>query len=769
MKKIVQVIVGLFRKKTFRGVFLGVVATIVATTILLSLFLGMVAIIYSTLWSWKELNKEDAEWDPIPEIYNGRIFNERHRELLLLDFSKIEEDYELSFVAGMYIPEGWKVKDYLTTYLLACEICAREEINEKVDYEAQIQPEDLIGAWLLNSGMSPGAFRGEVTEGTYLRWVKVVNQKMEKHTNDTEDDENESSTSGSVSSLASSDSSDHATSSDSSVSSGDSSSTAVSSTPTWDTPEEGRDIGGFFDITKSRNEKEKVGPYQFYKNSYSLSKDAYKYGRPAMYISWMENPELQTDLRAIGGIPKDIAEGRGSYINKAFMGDIIRYGEQTVGRFTASRETIENTMKIGNLGSTGDTDFSNMRPSGEFLPDAMYTYALYIRMALESVTPTWERLGIAGYDNVRVSQVLPEVRQKYVDKVRVGYAMETLYKAGPHLEVWPELDSDGNLIGGKYGTMSRLLLSAAITETADYYYLSTLTAQEQLDIMTSRYSMQELITGYSMVKGDSTLKSKPLPDTLKEDADSFQGVYADLPPTPNMVQTMVKQYGDAKWIGQGYADQMVGNVAIKTLEHVVDFAKGVEAWKREEPKEEEDEKPVEEEVPVNPEYPVPGDFEYAVGSNGWAFPVPKGIPCSYSRNSDSRYGQDYDIGLGGRRGVANLAMTYGSINCTGIDYSYGHYAVLYMEQENIYAMYAHLDGAPYVIAGQPVQIGQPLGIIGGSGGTSVLGEQGYAIHVHIDWRANPGVYATVRNLYLETAFDNLLMGPKAYGTPYNNN
>ncbi|MCL1845245.1 MAG: M23 family metallopeptidase [Defluviitaleaceae bacterium] len=80
--------------------------------------------------------------------------------------------------------------------------------------------------------------------------------------------------------------------------------------------------------------------------------------------------------------------------------------------------------------------------------------------------------------------------------------------------------------------------------------------------------------------------------------------------------------------------------------------------------------------------------------------------------------------------VPVVSMTRGSVREAGFDENLGYFVGVVTENDTFY-LYAHLDSiAPGIFIGRDVFAGEPLGLMGNSGGGG-RGERGFPVHLHV--------------------------------------
>lgn len=341
------------------------------------------AVITIILTAAQEADKDKVVGGDAPQAYKGQYFNLLHEQLVSMNFSKIPDDAALDVPQDTFTVSGWTLKDYMSAYMLACEICARGEINPNLE-SPDIYPEDLLGSWMMETHMAKGA-DAEGFEGTYCKWIECTNSF------------------------------------------------------------------GF------------MGPFQQTPTWYNLSEGKDTDFKGALYVSWMENPDLDPETRAVFGTPYMLKNGQGVYINAGSY-QSLKDGGKKAFNMTATAESLHNSIKVGMLGESS----TQQRPYANYLPDAMYTLALHLRLGLDGRTANLNVSEKNAYGNAKVINLMPNASDSDVMSVRKALVKDVFSSNYDYLTVGPSYDSTG--------TVALTYLSAAVTEGIGFYPVDKLPA-----------------------------------------------------------------------------------------------------------------------------------------------------------------------------------------------------------------------------------------------------------------------------------------------------
>lgn len=248
-----------------------------------------------TVEGTEEPDEPDEPNVPIPTNTNS-IDIDLYLKLLSLKWDKIPDDLAMTdfqWNPPPFSSIGWNAKSYLYAYMLATEICLREEINPP-ESEVIIRPETLLSKWLSEDANSC------IPKGTYCMW-------------------------------------------------------------------DGRD----------QNTSACIGPYAMNGQYYTL--ESTNTGHGCIYISRLENPDLDENKRVVIGKPSEIRQGQGRYVTASL------YTEAYTDLPQCPLADLKSSMKQGTI-ATGVTRAINDRPAVTYLPDAMYMTALSVRLGIEGQT-----------------------------------------------------------------------------------------------------------------------------------------------------------------------------------------------------------------------------------------------------------------------------------------------------------------------------------------------------------------------------------------------
>lgn len=266
------------------------------------------------------VNEEDKEPDEEQSIIVNSvegIDTDTYYKLLSLKWDELPSDIKpegLGFESVPFSSVGWNVKAYLYAYMLAMEICLREEINPP-GTKVVIEPEMLIGKWLSeNAGTCiPG--------DTYLMWSdEVAASKVEKL--------NSSTCVG-----------------------------AFGMSNRWQNVEGSYDSGSWV----------------------ALNTNVLPTG--CLYISKLENPDLEDDKRAVIGKSNAFREAS---VEGLYYVTTDLYGNHD-NMSKCEYSALAAALKKGQL-PTEQIRKVQDRPNVAFLPDAMYSTALSVRLGIEGYT-----------------------------------------------------------------------------------------------------------------------------------------------------------------------------------------------------------------------------------------------------------------------------------------------------------------------------------------------------------------------------------------------
>lgn len=316
---------------------------------------------------------EETEEDD-PEIEDKKGLDvELYRKAKSIVYDDVPSDFILSAKDDSLITlSEWSPKSWALLYLLAAEICMRDEINPD-GAEVIIRPEYLIGEMNLESGYvdyssTSNPILDLIPKTDYCTWISQGNIDMYS--------------------------------------------------------------------------SDAVAPLGQVLTYYTTNNNSIC----SLYISKLENPNLDDSKRAIVGARNEIYAGAGKYMSES----VWTRGRKSLT--TASFSEIENNMKIGSLVADGHT--YQARPACYYLPDAFYTHALGIRAALNGMTYNECITGYGGDENVAAILNLEQYKSQYTDdltyqQVMVSAALGQYVGTG----ISSFLNPTNNYVGKLYETM----------------------------------------------------------------------------------------------------------------------------------------------------------------------------------------------------------------------------------------------------------------------------------------------------------------------------
>lgn len=624
----------------------------------------------------------------LAEYYTGRYYNNIHQKLMGLDWSLIPEDAPLEVPQDVFTIPTWKLKDYLSAYMLACEICARPEINANLA-NPEVIPEDLLGLWYMESNLCINGYIPDY-EGTYC----------------------------------------------------------MLSVP----PDEKDTTVGFL-----------KQPMAFY-----AEQDPKKKGyTTAMYVSWVENPKLDFNLRAVYGNSYAQLAGLGVYVNSGTYNTLKNSGAEDFTTY-ASADSLAAMIKIGKLGPLD----MYARPSGAFLPDALYTAALHMRMALDAFEPNLEHSIEGAFNNVNVGPLMPGKDPATIMAVRRALVKDIFKENNEHLTIGADNDSTG--------LEALTYMSMAMVDDIGAYPVDKLPPATVRGWMSAGSKNM-----YKMMYGEKTSMSTN-PDALLSAQDGFiaqlesSGKDTIGKATRQTIFDLYKEQEDAKKstdLFYGYITNQVGHVLVKAFETIAEKALTHVEW--------EYKKPVVPPAPgTDPTAPptpgAPGDTsvcsgnpncachlvgklwnnqihpEYNIGTQSdcpgsilpmAGYPVAKHNSANITRGSSANHVNSIDFSDGNQPGAPIYAASDGII-VTIYPYDHPHHfrkwsevprplgltglqqignTVVIQSSDGV-ARYQHMNSFAHIYAGMHVTAGTVIGYMGNTGYT--VG--GTGIHLHLE-------------------------------------
>lgn len=344
--------------------------------------------------------------DETPE-YNGVFFNQLHEQLFQLDMSKIPDDAPLGVAQDTFAPKGWTLKDCIQAYMLACEICARPEINPDLS-NPDIYPYDLFGSWFMESTLCNGS---SVLDSSPYSYCKIV------------------------------------------------------------------------DPTPSNPGAQFIGPFQQNRAwSTNTGEETYYMG---IYVSWQENPDLSTDQRAFFGTPANLSSGTGYVMSGSTYQTLSTDGIQSFkDTAIASAESITSAMRWGTLAGG---DLKSTRPNSYYLPDAMYTNAIHMRLALDSRNPTLTHTTRYAYDNQAIDPQLSSLSKQESMAVRKALAKDI------NSSNWEYLACSSDF--ASCGAATKLYIAAALNSDVTIFYARKAPKDTVKSYMTGGGNLYQLLYG----------------------------------------------------------------------------------------------------------------------------------------------------------------------------------------------------------------------------------------------------------------------------------
>lgn len=618
--------------------------------------------------------------------YNGVFFNQLHEQLFQLDMSKIPNDAPLNIAQDMYTASGWTLKDYLNAYMLACEICARPEINEDLT-QPDIYPEDLLGSWFMEATLKQGASVFTDAPYSYCRYIDVVSAS-----------------------------------------------------------------GTFYGPFQQNKAWSQVGTPD---NTYHMS----------IYISWQENPDLQPNERAYFGTPSMLAEGRGYVMTKDSYAMLRDQGVSALRQnYPNSSEFISSAIRWGTLATGNDID---TRPNSKYLPDAMYTNALHMRLALDGRNPVGNKTSTNAYGNAEISALLSGLDHKSAMGPRKALAKDINSANYLYLEAASTFDACGEA--------TQVYVAAALNPDVTFYYVDKVPKDKVKRYMSGGGMLYQLIYGEGNIATTSnTVESATdgmlyLLETSGEYRVTRQGVQSAR-------ESYASQHGSAIYqqFLYGFTNSQAGHVIIQTMEEIAKNAVTHEEWKYDEPQTAPGEDggsggstgtpggpPVDTSVCTgasNCACHINGQFW---GEGGWPseyhIATPTDIPGqfslgnlnmpyllllntqyanSYTTYSGHRWNMDFtrNMTVGPNNVQQDVAIADGvivTIVANDKDNNYGSgiaswgNTVVIAHPGGYFSLYGHLDTFAHIYPGMYVTKGTPLGVMGTTGNST-------GVHVHLE-------------------------------------
>ena len=344
--------------------------------------------------------------DETPE-YNGVFFNQLHEQLFQLDMSKIPDDAPLGVAQDTFVPKGWTLKDCIQAYMLACEICARPEINPDLS-NPDIYPYDLFGSWFMESTLCNGS---SVLNSSPDSYCKII------------------------------------------------------------------------DPTPSKPGASFIGPFQQNRMwSTNTGEETYYMG---IYVSWQENPDLSTDQRAFIGTPARLSSGTGYLMSGTTYQTLNNEGVKVFRESAlASAESISAAMKWGTLAGS---DLKSTRPNSYYLPDAMYTNAIHMRLALDSRNPTLTQTTRYAYDNQALEPLLSSLPKQESMAVRKALAKDI------NSSNWEYMACSADF--ASCGAATKLYVAASLNPDVTIFYARKAPKDTVKSYMTGGGNLYQLLYG----------------------------------------------------------------------------------------------------------------------------------------------------------------------------------------------------------------------------------------------------------------------------------
>lgn len=614
--------------------------------------------------------------------YNGVFFNQLHKQLFQLDMSKIPDDAPLGVAQDTFTPKGWSLKDCIQAYLLACEICARPEINPDLN-NPDIYPYDLLGSWFMESTLCNGS---SVLDSLPYSYCKLI------------------------------------------------------------------------DPTPSNPSAQFIGPFQ-QNRAWSTVTDQETYYM-GIYISWQENPDLSTDQRAFIGTPGNLSSGQG-YIMSGSTYQLL--STEGVNKFKesaiASADSITSGIRWGTLAGS---DLKSTRPNSYYLPDAMYTNAIHMRLALDARNPTLTSTSRYGYGNQALEALLSTLAKQESMAVRKALTKDI------NSSNWEYLACSADF--ASCGAATKLYVAAALNPDVTMFYARKAPKDVVKSYMTGGGNLYQLLYGngntavstnslavVSATDGALYLIEQGNPSFSRQEAQSARESAA-----------AAHQKAIYSQMYYGFTNTQAGITILDALEEIGKTAITHNDWMYDQPVTAPGDDTVDG---VTGEPSVPGDTSVCTGnancahlingqvwgSSGWPtqyhITAPDYIPGSFTlgqlkypytlitTSNVNKY-----VTYGGHKwnmdftrnmlspGQTNqvCAIADGVIVSIVANFAHGGSGnaswgslVVIAHPGGIYSLYSHLDSFAHIYPGMPVSAGTILGVMGNTGNST-------GVHVHLE-------------------------------------
>ncbi len=627
---------------------------------------------------------DDSEHGQEQPSYNGVFFNQLHEQLFQLDMSKIPDDAPLNVAQDTVTLKGWTLKDYLNAYMLACEICARSEINPDLS-QPDIYPEDLLGSWFMEATCNPGISVFDQRQYSYCRYIDVVSSS-----------------------------------------------------------------GDF------------IGPFQQNKvwSQVGTPDNTYMMG---VYISWQENPDIQPGERAYMGTPTMLAESRGFVMTGESYQTLLSEGKTPMAQtYSNKAEVTSSVIRWGSLAS-GDTTSS--RPNSKYLPDAMYTNAIHMRLALDGRNPIFNKTDSHGYGNAALDPLLSGLDHKSALAPRKALTKDINSANYAFLDASSDYNS--------CGAAAKLYVASALNPDTTFYYVDKIPKDRVRQYMTGGGNLYQILYGQgnTAAKKDHTVLSAT--DSLLyqlENGSPYKFSRAE-------AQAARDQFGSKNGgaifsqIYYGFTNSQAGHVIVATMESIAQVAAQNQDWKYDTPQLAPGESPDDSSQGNSGTPGTPVDTSVCTGNPncahningqvwgkfGWpsnySAPIPQEIPGTFQLGS---LGFPYDhcttgrtdryVSYGGHKFnmdfSRNLVAPGDTVYVTAISdgvvvsivansvhggsgrSSWGNVVVV-AHPGGYLSTYGHMESFAHIYPGMFVSKGTVLGVMGNTGNSS-------GVHVHLE-------------------------------------
>ncbi len=478
----------LFKKLMPAGIGIGTTIAIYAAVVLaFTSIIYLIADIANT-----SLASNPGEQGQTQPSYNGVFFNQLHEQLFQLDMSKIPDDAPLNVAQDTVTLKGWTLKDYLNAYMLACEICARSEINPDLS-QPDIYPEDLLGSWYMEVTCNPGISVFDQKPHSYCRYIDVV--------------------SGS---------------------------------------------GQF------------IGPFQQNKvwSQIGTPDNTYMMG---VYISWQENPDIQPGERAYFGTPTMLSDGRGFVMTGESYSTLLSEGKTALSQTASNKPDV--TSSVIRWGSLASGDVTSSRPNSKYLPDAMYTNAMHMRLALDGRNPMFNKTDSHGYGNAALDPLLSSLDHKSAMAPRKALTKDINSANYAFLDASSDYNS--------CGTAAKLYVAAATNPGTTFYYIDKIPKDKVKQYMTGGGNLYQILYG----QGNTAANHK---HTVLSAQDSLLFVLENGSPyklSRAEAQATRDEYGSKNGgaifsqIYYGFTNSQAGHAIVATMESIAQTAVQNQDWK----------------------------------------------------------------------------------------------------------------------------------------------------------------------------------------------